>query len=114
MSEQKPSEPEESSQPAEDAAAPSVAHALHVVQKAMEDLAALLGADPEATVNALKEAGRAATDNLAGLAGDARDIGEAGVEELSDSVRRNPLPWLAAALGLGLIVGLWRNRGRSS
>lgn len=114
MSEQNTSEAEQNPQPAEDAAAPSVAHALNVVQKALEDLAALLGADPEATVKALKEAGRAATDNLAGLAGDAREIGEAGLDELSDSVRRNPLPWLAAALGLGLIVGLWRNRGRGA
>lgn len=114
MSKQKPSEPEESPQPAVDAAGPSVAQALHAVQKAMEDLAALLGADPAATVQALKDAGRAATDNLAGMADDARDIGEAGLEELSDSMRRNPLPWLAAALGLGLILGLWRNRGRGA
>jgi hypothetical protein len=113
MREQEPSESGERPQPAADDAS-SVTQALNAVQKAMEELAALLGGNPAEAVKALREAGRAATDNLAGLAGDARDIGEAGLDELSDSVRRNPLPWLAAALGLGLIVGLWRNRGRGA
>jgi hypothetical protein len=114
MTRQKSAEPAESPQTDEASAAPSVAQALHAVQKAMEDLASLLGADPEAAVNALKQAGQAASDNLAGFADDARDIGKAGLDEISDSVRRNPLPWLAGALGLGLIIGLWRNRAHRS
>jgi type VI protein secretion system component VasK len=110
MTRNKPAEADETPQPDTEGDASSVAQALGAVQKAMEELASLLGADPEAAAKALKEAGRAAADNLAELASDARDIGQGGVDELSDSVRRHPLPWLAAALGLGLIVGLWRNR----
>ena len=110
MTRNKPADADESPQPDKEGDASSVAQALGAVQRAMEELASLLGADPEAAAKALKEAGRAASDNLAEFAGDARDIGRAGLDELSDSVRRNHLPWLAAALGLGLIVGLWRNR----
>ncbi|WP_298358235.1 hypothetical protein [Rhodoblastus sp.] len=110
MTSKKSAEADESPQPDKEGDASSVAQALGAVQRAMEELASLLGADPEAAARALKEAGRAASDNLAELAGEARDIGEAGLAEISQSVRRNPLPWLAAALGLGLIVGLWRNR----
>ena len=110
MTSKKSAEADESPQPDKEGDASSVAQALGAVQRAMEELASLLGADPEAAARALKEAGRAASDNLAELAGEARDIGEAGLAEISQLVRRNPLPWLAAALGLGLIVGLWRNR----
>ncbi|HUO53990.1 MAG TPA: hypothetical protein VMU18_04585 [Rhodoblastus sp.] len=98
----------------EASSSPAVAQAMHAVQKAMEDLAALLGADSTATLDALKQAGQAASDNLVGIADDARDIGRAGLDELSASVRRNPLAWLAGAVGLGLIVGLWRNRAERS
>ncbi len=110
MTRKKPAAAAETPKPDAEGAAPSVAQALNAVQKAMEDLASLLGADPEAAAKALKEAGRAATDNLAELVSEARDIGQGGADELADSVRRNPWPWLAAALGLGLILGLWRNR----
>ncbi|MGP0105011.1 hypothetical protein [Rhodoblastus sp.] len=114
MTGKKPAESVEAPRPEEGAAAPSVAQALNAVHKAMEELAGLLGADPEAAAKALKEAGQAASDNLAELASGARDIGQVGLADLSDSVRRNPLPWLAGALGLGLIVGLWRNRASAS
>ncbi len=110
MTRKQPAEPEGTAQPDDEDAAPSVAQALNAVRNAMEELASLLGADPEAAAKALKEAGQAASDNLAELASDARDIGQVGLNQLSDSVRRNPLTWLAAALGLGLVVGLWRNR----
>ncbi|WP_298423535.1 hypothetical protein [Rhodoblastus sp.] len=92
----------------------SITQALAAVQKAMEELAAVLGADSTATISALKQAGQAASENLAGLTDDARDLGRAGLDEISESVRRNPLAWLAAAVGLGLVIGLWRNRGSRS
>lgn len=100
---------DEATKRAESALSPSVAEALQAAQKAMEDLAALLGTDSAAAVDALKQAGRAASDRVAGIADDARDLGRAGLEDLSAAVRRNPLAWLAAATALGLIVGLWRN-----
>ena len=118
MSAAKEREPAEKATESE--ASPPVAEALHAVQKAMEDLAALLGADSTATLDAIRHAGRAASDNLAGFADDAREAGRAAqdrgrekLDDLSAAVRRNPLGWLAAAAGAGLVVGLWRNRRRS-
>jgi hypothetical protein len=93
---------------------PQVVQALQAVQKAMEDLAGLLGADSAATLDALKQAGRAASENLGGIANDARDRSRETLDDLSESVRRHPLSWLAAALGAGLVIGLWRNRGDRS
>jgi hypothetical protein len=89
----------------ESEASPPVAEALHAVQKAMEDLAALLGADSTATLGAIRQAGEA------GRA--AQDLGREKLDDLSAAVRRNPLGWLAAAAGAGLVLGLWRNRRRS-
>lgn len=130
--EPKPVEPDEIPG---DAELPPVADALRAVQKAMEDLAVLLGADSAATLDALKHAGRAAADNLAGFAEGARDMGRSAqdlgrsaqdlgrsaqdlgrdkLDDLGAAVRRNPLAWLAAAAGVGLVVGLWRNRGGRS
>lgn len=101
--------------PPEDAAPPpEVAKALDAVRNAMEHLAALLGTEPGAALDALKQAGQTASDNLASIAGDARDMGREGLDDLSAAVRRNPLAWLAAAAGVGLVVGLWRNRGGRS
>jgi hypothetical protein len=91
-----------------------VAEALRAVQTAMEDLAALLGVDSVATLDALKQARHAAAENFTGVADDARDLGLAKLEDLSAAVRRNPLAWLAGAIGVGLIVGLWRKGDRRS
>ena len=91
------------------------AQAVDAVQKAVDDLTELLrGHAPEAAA-ALKEASRAAGENMGDLAhelkDDAREIGRARLEDLSVAVRRNPLTALAIAAGVGLIVGLWNNRG---
>jgi ElaB/YqjD/DUF883 family membrane-anchored ribosome-binding protein len=106
MTTEQPKDPEDALQQGEAAASAAVTHAMQTVQKAMEELAALLGEESTATMDALKQAKQAASENLA----DAREMGRAGVAELSESVRRNPLAWLAGAVGVGLIVGLWRNR----
>jgi hypothetical protein len=108
-------EPETVETPKEaEAAAPSVAEARHAAQKALEEIASLLGADPAAAVEAFKQAGQAASARVAGVADEARDLGRVKLDELSAAARRNPLAWLAAAFGLGLIVGLWRNRAPRS
>jgi hypothetical protein len=107
------SEQHEPESPKESEPAP-VAEALRAVQTAMEDLAALLSVDSAATLDALKQARHAATENLAGVADDARDLGLAKLEDLSAAVRRNPLAWLAGAVGVGVIVGLWGHGGRRS
>ena len=75
------------------------------MQKAMGDLAALLGADTAATLDALRQAGDASRAS--------RDLGREKLDDLTAAVRRNPFGWLAAAAGAGLVVGLWRNRRRS-
>lgn len=111
MSAKQEPEPAESPNAAEPA---PVAEALHAVQTAMEDLAGLLGVDSAATLDAFRQARHAASENLAGVANDAQDIGREKLEDLSAAVRRNPLAWLAAAAGIGLIVGLWRNGDRRS
>jgi hypothetical protein len=87
-----------------------VIEALQSAQKAFADLAALLETDSAAALDTLKEASHAASDKVAGIAGDARDMSRLKLDELSAAVRRNPLLWLAGAMGLGLIMGLWRNR----
>jgi hypothetical protein len=107
------SDKQESESPKESDPAP-IAEALRAVQTAMEDLAALLGVDSAATLDAFKQARHAASENFAGVADDARDLGLAKLEDLSAAVRRNPLAWLAGAVGVGLIVGLWRNGDRRS
>ncbi|HUO55648.1 MAG TPA: hypothetical protein VMU18_12945 [Rhodoblastus sp.] len=88
----------------------SVVEALQGAQKAFSDLAALLEVDSSAALDALREASHAASDKVAGFAGDARDMSRVKLDDLSAAVRKNPLLWLAGAVGLGLVVGLWRNR----
>lgn len=105
---------EEEKSVADSALSPAVADSLQAVQKALEELATLLGADSAATLDVLKQAGQAASENLAGMAEGAREMSRAKVDDFEAAVRRHPLAWLAAAVGLGLIVGLWRNRGPRS
>jgi ElaB/YqjD/DUF883 family membrane-anchored ribosome-binding protein len=85
------------------------------VQKAVDDLTELLSSHAPEAVAALKEASKAAGENIGDLAhelkDDAREIGRARLDDLSVAVRRNPLTALAIAAGVGLIVGLWNNRG---
>ncbi len=111
MSDAEESEPAEEKPAPDSALSPAVADSLQAVQKALEELAALLGADSAATLDVLKQAGQAASENLVGMAEEARDLSRAKVDDVEAAVRRHPLAWLAAAVGLGLIVGLWRNRG---
>ena len=107
----------------EDAAAlqvgAAVAQAIDAMRKVADELTRLASqADRSATVAALKDAGKAASDQASAMAQDfahdARDLGEAKLQDFTAAVRRNPLAWLAAALGLGLIVGLWKNGGGRS
>ncbi len=90
------------------------AQAMDAMRKAVDDMTALLRANAPGAVSALKEAGKAAGDNIGDLAHNAGDIGRDRLDDLSAAVRRNPLSWLAAAAGLGLIFGLWNNRGGRS
>lgn len=114
MSAQQKPEVAENLKRAEAVLSASVTEALNATQKAVEQLAALLGTDPAAAVEAMKQAGQAASDRVAGVADDARRIGRAKADDLGAAVRLNPLAWLAAAFGLGLIFGLWRQwNGRS-
>jgi ElaB/YqjD/DUF883 family membrane-anchored ribosome-binding protein len=92
--------------------------AVESMRKAVDEMTALLRANAPAAVEALKDARKAAGENISGLAGDARDLahdardlGRDRLDDLSVAVRRNPLTWLAVAAGAGLIVGLWNNRG---
>ncbi len=78
-----------------------VAEAVKAMHKAVGDLSILLG--PEG-----------AAGKIGDLTAGARDIGGAGLDDLSAVVRKNPLAWLAAALGLGLVLGLWGNRDHKS
>lgn len=72
----------------------ALAEAARAARHALDELAKALGADPQQAFAALERAGR--------------EAGAGGVEKFSDSVRRHPLAWIAGALGLGLILGLWR------
>ena len=87
------------------------AQAMDAMRKAVDEMTELLRANAPGAVSALKEAGKAAGDNIGDLAHNAGDIGRDRLDDLSAAVRRNPLSWLAAAAGLGLIFGLWNNRG---
>jgi hypothetical protein len=103
--------------PAETAEAASdvsvlVAQAVEAMRRVVEDLSRLV-ADPSAKVAAIKDAGKAASENLGEFAQDASALGRSGLDEVSAAVRRNPLTWLAVAAGVGLIVGLWKNRDTS-
>ncbi|WP_294537572.1 hypothetical protein [uncultured Rhodoblastus sp.] len=93
-------------------------NAVDAVRKAVEELTELLrGHGPEAA-SALKEAGKAAGEHIDDLAHDLKDeagaFSRARLEELSAAVRKNPLAALSIAVGVGLIVGLWNNRGGRS
>jgi hypothetical protein len=87
------------------------AQAMEAIHQAIDELASLLRAHAPDAVSALKQAGQAAGDNIGDMAGDARDLGRAKLDDLGAAVRRNPLSWLALAAGLGLVVGLWNGRG---
>ncbi len=88
-----------------------VAQAMESVRKAVDELTALFRAHAPDAVAALKDAGKAAGDNIGDIAEDARDLGRARLDDLGAAVQRNPLSWLALAAGVGLIVGLWNGRG---
>lgn len=74
--------------------------------------------DVRKDVNALAlesvEALRKAVDELTTIARanavDTRDYSQAKLEEFSAAIRRNPLGYFAAGVGLGMVVGLWRQR----
>ena len=74
--------------------------------------------DVRKDVNALAletvEALRKAVDELTVIASvnavGTRDFGNAKLEEFSASIRRSPISFVAAGFGLGLIIGLWRQR----
>jgi ElaB/YqjD/DUF883 family membrane-anchored ribosome-binding protein len=93
----------------------STSQAMDAVHKAIDDLTGLLRGHAPDAVSALKDAGKAAGENIGDLArdlsGDARDIGRARLDELAVAVRRNPVASVAIAAGVGLIIGLWNNRG---
>jgi archaellum component FlaC len=62
------------------------------------------------TVEALRKAVDELTVIASANAADTRDYGQAKLDDFSAAVRRNPLGYLAAGVGLGLVVGLWRQR----
>ena len=69
--------------------------------------------DPAETVAALRQAGKAASENLGVFAQGAGEAGRERLDDLGVAVKRNPLTWLAVAAGLGLIFGLWQSRDAS-
>lgn len=77
------------------------AEAVKAMLKAVDELSNLLGAEGAAA-------------RLGDMTEEARNISRAGLDDLTAVVRKNPLAWLAAAAGLGLVVGLWRNRDKRS
>ena len=87
------------------------AQAMEAMHKAVDELTAVLRAHTPDAVSAMKQAGQTAGENIGDMAGDARDLGRAKLDDLGAAVRRNPLGWLALAAGAGLIVGLWNGRG---
>ncbi len=62
------------------------------------------------TVDALRKAVDELTVIASVNAAGTRDFGNAKMEELSAAIRRNPLSFVAAGVGVGLIIGLWRQR----
>jgi ElaB/YqjD/DUF883 family membrane-anchored ribosome-binding protein len=98
-------------------AAPDVsvllAQAVEAINKVVDDVSRLLKTDPADTVAAIKDAGKAASENIGSFAHDAGDMGRARIDDLGAAVRRNPFTWLAVAAGVGLIVGLWNGRDTS-
>jgi ElaB/YqjD/DUF883 family membrane-anchored ribosome-binding protein len=62
------------------------------------------------TVEALRKALDELTKIASANASATRDLGYAKLEDLSAAVRRNPITYLAAGVGAGLIAGLWRQR----
>ena len=87
-----------------------LAQAVEAINKVVDDVSRLLKTDPADTVAAIKDAGKAASDNIGTFAHDASDMGRAKIDDLGAAVRRNPLTWLAVAAGVGLIIGLWNGR----
>jgi ElaB/YqjD/DUF883 family membrane-anchored ribosome-binding protein len=90
-----------------------LAQAVEAINKVVDDVSRLLKSDPADTVAAIKDAGKAASDNIGAFAQDAGDMGRARIDDLGVAVRRNPLTWLAVAAGVGLIIGLWNGRDHS-
>ena len=91
----------------------AVTQAIDAMRRVVDELSRLAAVDPSETVAALKGGAKAASAQAQDLAQGARGLSQARIEDLGDAVRRNPLAWLAAALGLGLIVGMWNRGGRS-
>ncbi len=87
-----------------------VTQAIEAMRRAVEELSDVLGDNAVNASAALKEAGKAATDNISDLADGARDLGRGKLSDFTTAVKKNPLAWVAAAAGVGLIIGLWRNR----
>lgn len=73
-----------------------------------DDVEARSADDLEALQKAINEL----TLQLRANAANARDMGFARLDEVKETVRRNPLQALALAAGAGLIMGLWRRDGR--
>jgi ElaB/YqjD/DUF883 family membrane-anchored ribosome-binding protein len=87
-----------------------VTQAVESMRRAVEELSDILGDNASTASAALKEAGKTATDNLSEIADGARVLGRGKLGDLQSAVKNNPLAWVAAAAGVGLIIGLWRNR----
>ncbi len=73
------------------------AEAVKAMHKAVVELSNLLGAE-------------GAAGKIGVMTEEARNISRESLDDFSAVVRKNPLAWLAAAAGLGLIVGLWKSR----
>jgi ElaB/YqjD/DUF883 family membrane-anchored ribosome-binding protein len=95
----------------DDASQDAAVQAVETMRKLAEELTRLLKGENGDLAASLKQAGQAASENIGGLAHDAEVLGRAGLDDLGAAVRRNPLAWLAAAAGVGLILGLWNGRG---
>ena len=65
-----------------------LAQAVEAINKVVEDVSRLLKTDPADTVAAIKDAGKAASDNIGTFAHDASDMGRARIDDLGAAVRR--------------------------
>jgi ElaB/YqjD/DUF883 family membrane-anchored ribosome-binding protein len=80
------------------------------LRKLSDDVAQLKDTVAELAKTMASEVGEAATDIGAELASSAKDQASTFVSEFEKVARRNPLGVVAAALGIGFVIGIMRGR----
>lgn len=80
--------------------------AVDSIRKAADEFAERAGVTTDDAANAARQVANATAQGLGNLAGEARVLGESGLEAIGKSVNRNPVAALAIAAGAGLVLGL--------